>query len=265
MEKKLIWLPISLAIIIIILAGALFFIKKPEAKVTSVKARQEINSPLVVEGKAKGSWFFEGSLQIKILDENGNVLGSSYGQAQGDWMTEDFVAFKGTIAYESKTGGKGFLVVANDNPSGLAEYNKEIKIPIVLAPTGYTKIKVYFNNNNLDFEISCNKVFASEREILKTEAIGSAAINELLEGPTSDEINQGFYTNINSGVKLQGLSIDENGIAHADFDKQLEQGIGGSCKISAIRAQIVETLKQFSTIKDVVISIDGRTEDILQP
>jgi len=265
--NKIIWLPISLAILIVILIAVLMFVNigNSDVKNLSVKSGQKITSPLVVEGEAKGSWFFEGSFPIKITDEQGNVLGTSYVQAKTDWMTEDFVKFSGTVSYESKTEGKGFLVLANDNPSGLPEYAKEVKIPVILTPAGYTTIKVYFSNNNLDPEVSCNKVFASNRDIQKIEAIGSAAINELLKGPTNTEKDQGFYTSINSGVKLLSLSIDENGTAYADFDSQLEQGIGGSCKVAAIRAQITETLKQFDTIKNVVISINGRTEDILQP
>ncbi|MCX6760220.1 MAG: GerMN domain-containing protein, partial [Candidatus Nealsonbacteria bacterium] len=69
---------------------------------------------------------------------------------------------------------------------------------------------------------------------------------------------------INTGVKIQKLTI-ENGIAKVDFDEQLENGVGGSCKVSAIRAQITQTLKQLSTVMSVIISINGRTEDILQP
>ena len=34
---------------------------------------------------------------------------------------------------------------------------------------------------------------------------------------------------------------------------------------AAIRVQITETLEQFPTVDSVIISIDGRTEDILQP
>jgi hypothetical protein len=263
--KKIIWLPVGLAAIILILTGILVFYKSPEVKITSVKSGQEISSPLVVEGKARGSWFFEANLPIKITDKDGNILGSSYATAKTDWMTDDFVEFKGTLSYQSKTGGNGFLVVAKDNPSGLAEYDKEIKIPVVLKPSGFTTIKVFFNNNKMDPEISCNKVFASEREILKIEAIGSAAINELLRGPTQAEKDQGFFTNINSEVKLLSLNIDENETAFVDFDEQLQQGVGGSCKVAAIRAQITETLKQFPTIKSVIISVNGRTEDILQP
>ena len=89
---------------------------------------------------------------------------------------------------------------------------------------------------------------------------------ELFKGPTEDEKNQGFFTSINDGVLLQSLMIGmESGTAWADFNEQLEYQVGGSCRVSAIRAQIEQTLKQFSTIKNVVISIDGRTEDILQP
>jgi spore germination protein GerM len=51
----------------------------------------------------------------------------------------------------------------------------------------------------------------------------------------------------------------------ADFNERLEYQVGGSCRVSAIRAQISETLKQFPTIKDVIILINGRKEDVLQP
>jgi len=126
------------------------------------------------------------------------------------------------------------------------------------------KIKVYFNNDKLDPEFSCYKVFPVEREIIKTKATGRAALEELLKGPITSEKEAGFFTNINPGVKIQKLTI-ENGKAKVDFDKTLEFPGGGSCRVSAIRSQIIQTLKQFSTVKEVVISIDGRIENILQP
>jgi spore germination protein GerM len=45
----------------------------------------------------------------------------------------------------------------------------------------------------------------------------------------------------------------------------LEFQVGGSCRVAAIRAQITDTLKQFPPVDEVIISIDDRTEDILQP
>jgi len=85
-----------------------------------------------------------------------------------------------------------------------------------------------------------------------------------LKGPAETEKTQDFFTSINSGVKVRELII-ENGVAKIDFNEQLEFQVGGSCRVSAIRAQITETLKQFPTVKSVIISIDGRSEDILQP
>jgi len=126
------------------------------------------------------------------------------------------------------------------------------------------KVKVYFNNNKLDPEFSCNKVFPVEREITKTQAVARAALEELLKGSSEKEKVEGFFTSINPGVKIQSLVI-ENGTAKVDFDEQLEFQVGGSCRVAAIRAQITQTLKQFPTVNDVIISINGRTEDILQP
>ncbi|OGZ31887.1 MAG: hypothetical protein A2V69_00535 [Candidatus Portnoybacteria bacterium RBG_13_40_8] len=132
------------------------------------------------------------------------------------------------------------------------------------AQPEFITVKVFFNNGNLDPEFSCNKVFPVERQILKTEAVGRAALEELLKGPADSEKREGFFTSINPGVKIQSLVI-ENNIAKVDFDEQLEFQVGGSCRVAAISAQIRETLKQFPAVQEVIVSIDGRTEDILQP
>ncbi|MBU4284637.1 GerMN domain-containing protein [Patescibacteria group bacterium] len=135
---------------------------------------------------------------------------------------------------------------------------------VYLLKTETMKVGVYFNNSRMDPEVSCNKVFPVERMVPKTQAIARVAIEELLKGPTETEKSQDFFTSINSGVKIQGLVIEE-GVAKIDFDEQIEFQVGGSCKVSAIRSQIIETLKQFSTVESVIISVNGRTEDILQP
>jgi spore germination protein GerM len=137
--------------------------------------------------------------------------------------------------------------------------------PKPTTPCGETiKVKIYFNNSKMDPEYSCNKVFPTERQIIKTSAVARAALEELLKGPTDKEKAEGFINNINSGVIIQKLVI-ENNVAKVDFDEQLEYQVGGSCRVAAIRAQITQTLKQFSSVKNVIISINGRTEDILQP
>ncbi|MCX6730203.1 MAG: GerMN domain-containing protein [Candidatus Portnoybacteria bacterium] len=276
MVKKVIILVVLLVLIGgLILAKATLFKDKEESSnpniVVSIKPNQIVTSPLQIDGKVRGFWFFEASFPVKLVDENNNILATGIAQAKGDpatgevnWMTSDFVDFETEIEFVSKDGGKGFLVFNRDNPSGLPENDEELRIPVVIESMETMTVKLFFNNNQMDPEMSCNKVFPTERIIKKTEAIGRAAIEELLKGPRETEQTQGFFTSINSGVKIQNLTI-ENGVAKIDFDEQLQFQVGGSCKVSAIRAEITETLKQFESVKSVIISIDGKTEDILQP
>ncbi len=240
-------------------------LKQPdEVLVVMPQANQTISSPLTVEGQARGNWFFEASFPIELIDNQGKVLGRSYVQAQSDWMTENFVPFKGEINYQLAATTTGKLVLKNDNPSGLPQYDKKIEMPVLISPSETMIVKAFFSNNGLDPEITCTKVFAIERQAPKTSAVARAALEQLLTGPSEQDLAQGFYTSLNPGVKIQELTI-VNGVVKVDFDETMEKGMGGSCRVSAIRAQINETLKQFSTVKDVIISINGRTEDILQP
>lgn len=200
-------------------------------------------------------------------------------QAKSDWMITEFVPFEATITFPPAfCAGLAFpcsvpatLALKKDNPSGLPQNDAQIEIPVRISEQSATstvapgtKVKAFFNNDKLDPEYSCNKVFPVEREILKTTAMARAALEELLRGPTAAEKAEGFFTSINPGVKIQKLVI-EQGVAKVDFDQTMEQGMGGSCRVSAIRAQITATFKQFPTVEDVIISVNGRTEDILQP
>jgi len=232
--------------------------------VDSLKAGDTISSPLEIIGKARGNWYFEASFPIVLLDGNNKEIATAIAQAQSDWMTEDFVDFKALLSFSNPETQKGTLVFKKDNPSGLPENDEQIEVPIYFKDFQTTAIKVFFNNSKMDPEFSCNKVFPVQRTIPKTEAIARAAIEELLKGPTEQEKTDDYFTSINSGVEIQKLTI-KDGIARIDFDEQLEFQVGGSCRVSAISSQITETLKQFSTVEQVIISINDRTEDILQP
>ncbi|MFA6513951.1 MAG: Gmad2 immunoglobulin-like domain-containing protein [Patescibacteria group bacterium] len=87
-------------------------------------------SPLTVEGRARGNWFFEATLPVKLITKNGDMIIASYGQAQSDWMTSEFVPFKSVLEF-STTATSGYLVIAKDNPSGLPEHDASIKIPVL--------------------------------------------------------------------------------------------------------------------------------------
>ena len=228
-------------------------------------ANQIISSPLTILGQARGSWFFEASFPIKLYDSNGELLGIIVAQSIGDWMTDDFVPFKAELNFDYSSSTEGVLVLEKDNPSGLPEYDDQLRVPVQLSMSPEKiKVKAFFINTKLGPDGSCDKVFPVEREIIKTPAIARDALNELLAGTTAEEEEDGFIQTIVSDVEIQSLTI-ENGVARVDFNEQLENGSGGSCSSVAIVSQINATLKQFASINEVIISINGRTEDILQP
>ncbi len=136
---------------------------------------------------------------------------------------------------------------------------------IIRNEAAKTEVSVFFGNTIMNPQTEdCKLVYPVKREVKKTLQVARAAIEELLKGPTEEEKSQGYITGINKGVEIQKISI-EDGIIKVDFNDKLEEGIGGSCLVSMIMSQIVTTLKQFPTVEDVIVSIDGRTEDILQP
>lgn len=206
------------------------------------------------------------SEHVKLLDATGKELSSGVLTATTEWTTLP-TNFETTLNFQSVSAQSGTLVFHNENPSGMPEKDKTftlpVKIKISLGSSETIKVKAYFNNNKMDPEISCNKVFSVDRDVLKTDAVARAALNELLNGPTGAEKNAGFFTSIPAGSKLNSISI-VNGEARADFDETTESG-GGSCSMASRYAQIEKTLMQFPTITSVKLSINGRTGDIFQP
>ncbi|QQR83477.1 hypothetical protein IPJ72_06860 [Candidatus Peregrinibacteria bacterium] len=101
-----------------------------KVRVSNLEADQTVSSPLVVEGEARGYWFFEADFPVEIVDTLGNRLGSGIASAQGDWMTEDFVPFTVTINFDAANATEGELVLKRDNPSGLPENDDEVRIPV---------------------------------------------------------------------------------------------------------------------------------------
>ena len=232
--------------------------------VRSPQPNEEVSSPLVVEGLARGCWFFEGDFPVTLLDDKGNVLTRSFAGALSEWMTDDLVPFRAQLEFTADAGTGVVLILHKDNPAGLPEHDDRLSLPLVVAGTESLTVKVFFTNSRLDPEISGDKVFAVERRIPRTQAVARRALEELLKGPTDKEAAQDYSTNINTGVRIQRLVI-ENRTATVDFDEQLNAQVAGACRVSAIRAQITQTLRQFPTVDKVIISINGRNQDVLQP
>lgn len=100
---------------------------------TSPQPNENISSPLMVGGEARGNWYFEASFPIEVQDANGKVIGQGYAQAQGEWTTEDFVPFESIeITFPAQPAGSmGKIILRKDNPSGLPEHDDYLEVPIV--------------------------------------------------------------------------------------------------------------------------------------
>ena len=99
-------------------------------KVEEPISEELVTSPLMIKGEARGYWFFEASFPVKIYDANGIELGMAVAQAEGEWMTEEFVKFNAILKFEKPSTETGMLVFKKDNPSDLPENDAELKIPV---------------------------------------------------------------------------------------------------------------------------------------
>ena len=99
-------------------------------RIDSPRPNAKISSPLTITGQARGTWYFEASFPIVLLDKNGAQIGSGIAQAKSDWMTEDFVPYSATVEFTAPASATGTLILKKDNPSGLPENDKQLTVPV---------------------------------------------------------------------------------------------------------------------------------------
>ncbi|MFH0846232.1 MAG: Gmad2 immunoglobulin-like domain-containing protein [Patescibacteria group bacterium] len=101
----------------------------------NIKDGQKISNPLILEGKARGNWYFEGSFPVILTNWDGLIIAEGYATSQGDWMVEDFVPFKANLEFTKpeKIEGvenRGSLILKKDNPSGLPQYDNALELTV---------------------------------------------------------------------------------------------------------------------------------------
>ncbi|MEA1929347.1 MAG: GerMN domain-containing protein [Patescibacteria group bacterium] len=184
----------------------------------------------------------------------------------------DFMIDSESIILDEDTSGESdvdadassvVVTEVTDNTGGVVDGDASIDTSLSTPPApGMIKLKTYLARAS-DVGVNCSQVVSSEREVPQTVRVGTAALKELLAGPNSTEISAGLVTTLPAGVGLSSLTIN-NGVARADFSAGLNNGATDVCRTASIRAQITETLKQFSTVQSVIISVDGNAAAALQ-
>lgn len=253
-----------------------------DLEITNPNLSKQVNCPLEIEGKIPGIWFFEADFAIEI-SQNEEILETVIATAQEDWMTEEAVEFFASYDCNNCQDGSLDLLFIRDNPSDLLENNDTISVNIpdfncnqnnitdetnaesqedqdIVSNQSKMIISLFFVEDGVS-ENTCQEVFEVNREVPFSEAIATKSIEELLKGTNHTESDQGFFSEIPEGVRLNSIQI-ENQQATVDFSQELNQA-AGSCRVSLIQAQITETLKHFESVDTVVITAEG--QEALQP
>jgi len=105
--------------------------------VVSTQPGTIVRSPLSVTGEARGTWYFEAVFPIVLTDWDGKIIAQGHAQADGDWMTNEFVPFEAKLDFKVPVCAagadyckKGTLILKNDNPSGDPAREKALEIPV---------------------------------------------------------------------------------------------------------------------------------------
>jgi hypothetical protein len=89
-----------------------------------------IQSPLLIVGEAR-LWYFEATFPVRLLNAAGTEIAVGYAEADGDWMTEEWVPFTAELSFPSQPrDSMGTLVLEKDNPSGLPEHADRVEIGV---------------------------------------------------------------------------------------------------------------------------------------
>lgn len=133
--------------------------------------------------------------------------------------------------------------------------------PVETEPAQPVSFQVWFAAPDLDERLNGGgdpKLFPVRRSA-QTVAVGRAALEELIAGPTAAD-GERVSSAVPAGTRLLGLNI-EDGLATVDLSSEFESG-GGSLSMQMRLAQVVFTLTQFPTVDRVEFRLDGEPVDV---
>lgn len=104
--------------------------------VTAPLPGAEVTAPVEVAGRARGSWFFEATFPVVVVNWDGLIIGEGFVEATEDWMTTEYVPFSGTITFASDPDAyraSGTIILQKANPSGLPQNDNALEVPVVFS------------------------------------------------------------------------------------------------------------------------------------
>ena len=235
--------------------------KEQNIVVDSPKADETVGRHLIIKGSAR---VFENQFNWKVLDANKGIelkSGTAYANVAD-------AGFFGPFEIETvlpEADAAKILLQVFDYSAKDGSIQNLVEVPVNFDNKLNDAYEVYFSNNNLDPQITCVRVFPVIRPA-GVEALNiKSALEILLKGPSAGEKEAGYFTNIPENVKVKSVQKNGNTVT-VDFSADIEKGMGGSCRVGAVRSQIYWTVINFDkTARSVIISVEGETETALQP
>jgi hypothetical protein len=130
-------------------------------------------------------------------------------------------------------------------------------IPPRHSPSTMT-VKVYFHKGP---DADPTKLFEVSRTVPSGPMVATAALKQLLGGPTTAERAAGYWSVFSrrTAGTLRGVRIG-NGVGHADFRdfSGIIPNASSSTGSAVLMSELDATLKQFRTVKTTVYSFDGK-------
>lgn len=105
--------------------------------ISSPEKGETISSPLAIVGQINGGGWsgFEGQAgTVQLLDADGKVVSTAILEPTTDWMRLP-TKFKATLNFSSPAEQNGTLVFKNENPSGMPENDRELKLLVKIGKT----------------------------------------------------------------------------------------------------------------------------------
>lgn len=213
-----------------------------------------LTNPFTVDGSGIA---FENTISWRLLDANKNVLETGFTTADA-----------ADIGQPGDFQIRGFILSVPETATGTLEVFESsakdgqpihvLSIPVTLPRVAMTS-RIFLRGVPTDTD--CSVVNQLELTVPRSNLPVETSLQLLLKmGELRPE-----QTSIPKGTRLESLSVS-GGTAKVVLSPELESYGGGSCNVLSIRSQIETTLKQFSSIRNVEISVPGKApEETLQP
>ena len=180
-------------------------------------------------------------------------------QAQLTLVLTALIVIPITIAGCAKLSSRNGIDVPGRSSNHSSKAQPDVSPKVTKAPEKQTEpttetidITLYFGDNQGE------KLVKEVRTVPKTEAVAKVAVEELIKGPT-----QGGEATMPKGTRLLDISVKE-GTAEVNLSKEfVDNHPGGSAGERLTIYSVVNTLTEFSTIKQVRFLVEGSPVDTI--